>query len=172
MKTNLYMKDMKAKVYIETSVASYLAARISRDLITAGHQQITQAWWDFRRKDFELYVSQLVIKEAGRGDKEAAERRLSILKDIPLLQMNNEVTDLTRKIIFAKIVPEKYAEDAIHIAIAAIHGIDYLLTWNCRHIANAEIRKNISELCVRSAYNMPTICTPEELMGEILCGET
>jgi len=165
------MTFMKSKVYIETSVISYLTARISRDLITAGHQQITQAWWDFRRKEFDLYVSQLVIKEAGRGDKEASEKRLSVLRDIPLLQLNDETSELAQRIISEKIIPEKYAEDSIHIAIAAIHKTDYLLTWNCRHIANAEIRKNISELCTQSGYDMPTICTPEELMGETICGE-
>lgn len=162
---------MKSKVYIETSVISYLTSRISRDLITAGHQQITQEWWGFRRKDFDLYVSQLVIKESGRGDNDASEKRLSVLKDIPLLQLNDEITDLAEEIIFEKIIPEKYAEDSIHIAIATIHKIDYLLTWNCRHIANAELRKNILKLCTRSGYNMPIICTPEELMGEIICGE-
>jgi len=116
-------------------------------MITAGHQQITQEWWDFRRKDFDLYVSQLVIKEAAIGDKRASETRLSVLKDIPLLQFNDEVTDLAQKIISERIMPERYAEDSIHIAITAIHKIDYLLTWNCRHIANAEIRKNILKLC-------------------------
>jgi len=118
-----------------------------------------------------LYVSQLVIKEAARGDKEASEKRLSVLKDIPLLQLNDEITGLAQKIISERIIPEKYAEDSIHIAIAAIHKTDYLLTWNCRHIANAEIRKNISEICTRFGYDIPTICTPQELMGELICGE-
>lgn len=162
---------MKSKVYIETSVIIYLTARISRDIITAAHQQVTQEWWDFRRKDFDLYVSQLVIKEAGRGDKAVSEKRLSILKDIPLLQLNDEITDFAKKIISARIIPEKYAEDSIHIAITTIHNIDYLITWNCRHIANAEIRRNISKLCDQSGYDIPIICTPEELMGEIICGE-
>jgi len=162
----LFEKHNKPKVYIETSVISYLTARLSRDLIIAGHQQITQEWWELRKRDFDLYVSQLVIKEVSRGDEEASKKRLSALQDIPLLQFNDEVTDFAQKIVSEKIMPSRYAEDAIHVAIATIHKIDYLLTWNCNHIANAEIRKNILSLCTRYGYEMPIICTPEELMGE------
>ncbi len=157
---------MKSKVYIETSVISYLTARLSRDLIIAGHQQITQEWWEFRRKNFGLYVSQLVVNEAGRGDREAAEKRLSLLKDVPLLQFNDKIADFAQKIVSDKIIPEKAAEDAIHIAVATIHKMDYLVTWNCSHIANAELRRKISKLGAECGYEMSVICTPEELMGE------
>lgn len=156
---------MKSKVYIETSIISYLTARLSRDLVIAGHQQITQDWWEFRRKNFDLYISQLVVSEAGRGDKEASEKRLSVLRDIPLLQFNDRITVFAQKIVSGKIMPEKAAADAVHIAVATIHKIDYLVTWNCSHIANAELRSRISKLGMECDYEIPVICTPEELMG-------
>jgi hypothetical protein len=156
---------MKPKVYIETSIISYLTARLNRDLVIAGHQQITQDWWEFRRKNFGLYISQLVVNEAGRGDREAAEKRLSVLRDIPLLQFNDTVTGFAQKIVSGKIIPEKAAEDAVHIAVATVHKMDYLVTWNCSHIANAELRRKISEFSTECGYEIPIICTPEELMG-------
>lgn len=157
---------MKPKVYIETSVISYLTARLSRDLIIAGHQQITQEWWESRKADFDLYISQLVIKEASGGDKQAAEKRLLVLENIPLLKFSDEVTRLADMLVSPYGLPTKAAEDAIHIAIATVHKMDYLLTWNCNHIGNAEIRKKISTICSINNYEAPTICTPEELKGE------
>jgi hypothetical protein len=157
---------MKLKVYIETSVISYLTARPSRDLITAAHQQLTIDWWEDRRADFDLYVSQLVIREASAGDENAASRRLEIIKPMPLLELNEEALALARSLLEDGPLPAKASEDALHIAIAAVHGMDFLLTWNCKHIANAEMRGLIEGVCRSKGYEPPITCTPEELLGE------
>ncbi len=157
---------MKPLVYIETSFISYLTACPSRDLIVAAHQQITHEWWESRRTAFQLYASQLVIAEAGKGDENAASKRLKVLKDIELLEFSKEAGELADIFIRRKAVSEKMGNDMIHIAVATVYGADYLLTWNCKHIANAELLKKISKICIGEGYEMPTICTPEELMGE------
>lgn len=156
---------MKPTCYLETSIVSYLTARPSRDLIIAAHQQITHEWWDCRRSSFTIYASQLVLTEAGKGDREAAAKRLHVLDDISLLELKEEAADLAATFVRSKAVPEKVEEDALHIALAAIYGLDYLLTWNCKHIANAEIQRRIQIICADEGYAMPTVCTPEELMG-------
>lgn len=153
------------KVYLETSFLGYLTSRLSRDLIVAGHQQITHEWWDTRRSSFELYTSQRVIDEASAGDEQAAQERLAILKDVPLLDLNEEVALLAEQLLTEGPFPEVAAGDAIHVAVATVHGIDFLLTWNCRHIANAEIARKATPICASKGYDIPRICTPEELMG-------
>ena len=157
---------MRPKLYIETSVISYLVARPSKDLLMAAHQQVTQDWWNQRRAQFDVYVSSLVIQEASQGDAQAAASRLNTLQDIPLLELRNEARDLAEQFIRYKALPKKANEDSLHIAIATIYGLDYLLTWNCKHIANAEIQKRIAKISVEQGYDMPIICTPLELMGE------
>ena len=153
------------KIYIETSVISYLVARMSRDLITAAHQQLTQEWWDSRRANFDLFISQLVIREAGAGDVQMAQRRLEAVGEIRLLDLNDEALALAYELVETGPLPEKAAEDALHIAVATVHGMDYLLTWNCKHIANAEMRSAVESICRAKGYEPPVICTPEELMG-------
>lgn len=155
----------KESVYIETTVVSYLTAWLSRDLIRAAHQQITQEWWHHRRNDFELFVSAFVINEASAGDTEAAEKRLEALADIALLDVNLDVENLAKKLIAHKALPRKAVTDALHIAVAAVHGINYLLSWNCKHIANAEMQRAIEKVCEEQGYKCPKICTPEELLG-------
>ena len=156
---------MKELVYIETTVISYLTAWLSRDLIRAAHQQITLEWWDNRRRDFNIFISEFVISEAGSGDREAAGKRLEVLKGIALLDVNSEVESLAKKLITEKALPTKSATDALHIAVAAVHEINYLLSWNCKHIANAEMQEIIGKVCVENGYKRPMICTPEELLG-------
>ena len=156
---------MNPTVYLETSIVSYLAALPSRDLLTAAHQQITHLWWQTRRSSFGLFVSQLVIDECMGGDAGAAERRLALLAEPSLLDIGPEVTDLARHLASAIPLPPRAATDAFHIAIAARHGIDYLLTWNCAHIANAELRPRIDQACIARGYAPPILCTPEELIG-------
>jgi len=156
---------MKRRVYIETSVISYLAARPSKTILGAAHQQITSAWWE-RRDEFELVVSESVLRECGAGDPDAAQRRLGIVADMPLLLINERALHIAEALVEQGIVPAKAAEDALHIAIATIHGVDYLLTWNCRHIANPEIQRNIAAYLEQLGYFLPFICTPEELLGE------
>jgi hypothetical protein len=154
-------------VYLETSIFGYLTGRPSRDLLVSARQQITERWWHDHRQRFELFVSPVVETEAGRGDPEAAQRRLSAMDGIPQLAVNAAVERLAEQFIQDGALPDVAAEDAIHIALAAVHRIDYLLTWNCRHIDNAEKKPAIRAVCGIVGYPCPEICTPEELMGEL-----
>ncbi len=156
----------KPSVYIETSIVSYLTARLSRDLIMVAHQKITDEWWTNRRSNFELYTSQLVIQEASRGDPKAAGKRLNALQNIALLEFNTDIQEFAMRLLSQQVIPEKAYEDAIHMSTAIIYGVDYLLTWNCRHIANAEIQKAIAKISLQEGYEMPFFCTPEILMGD------
>jgi len=156
---------MKPKAYIETTVVSYLTARPSRDLIMAAHQQLTQERWENRRPDFDLYASQLVIQESSAGDVGMAQQRLEMLDDLPLLEVNPEAISLARTLVEKGPIPEKAAVDALHIAVATVHGMNYLLTWNCKHIANAERQAGVAKICREAGYGPPIICTPEELLG-------
>ena len=157
---------MKARLYLETTIPSYLTSRPSRDLIIAGHQEITREWWEKRRDAFQLYISQLVLDEASAGDPVAARERLKALQDLPLLDITHEAAELASSILASGKIPRKAATDATHIAIAAVHGMDFLVTWNCVHIANATIAKALALICWEHAFDCPVICTPEELMGE------
>ena len=155
---------MKSKVYLETTVISYFTAKPSRDIITAAHQQITQEWWETRRKDFDLFISELVEQEASAGDEDAVQRRLIFLKGLPALQVDQAAIDLARFLVSENGLPEKAIGDAIHVAIATINAMDYLLTWNMRHLAKATIRNSITAICRERGYEPPVICTPEELL--------
>ena len=157
---------MPPRVYVETSVISYLAARPSRDLITAARQQITHEWWRRRRPQFEVFVSQLVLDEARAGDPEAAARRAQLLANLPLVDITPAAVGLARRLIEAVALPQQAAADALHVATAARHGMDYLLTWNAAHIANAEYRPRVERTCRAHGYEPPVLCTPDELMGE------
>lgn len=157
---------MKSRLYLETSIPSYLTSRPSRDLIIAGHQQITREWWEKRRHAFQVYISQLVVDEASAGDPGAARERLIVLQPLPLLDITPQVAELASGILASGIIPRKAATDAAHIAIAALHGMDFLLTWNCAHIANAAIAKTLALICREHECECPVICTPEELTGE------
>jgi len=157
---------MKPKVYLETSVVSYLAARPSRDLIVAANQQITHEWWHTRRARFEVYVSELVVQEARGGDETAAQERLQVLAGLPLLQFNEEVRRLAEALLVGVPLPPKAMADAVHVAFATLNGIDYLLTWNCTHLANATLRSHIERVCREQGYEPPVICTPQELQEE------
>jgi len=156
---------MLFKVYLETTIISYLAARPSKDLITAAHQQLTHEWWQDRREDFDLFSSQLVVQESSAGDVAIAQSRLQLLSAIPLLVVNQACVSLGRALVDRGPIPQKAAVDALHIAIATVHGMDYLLTWNCKHIANAEMQTAVNRICRHDGYEPPVICTPEELLG-------
>lgn len=157
---------MRPTVYVETTIVSYLTARLGRDLVTAAHQQITQEWWAKRRPQFELFVSQFVVQEASIGDAAMAQKRLDELQTIPLLNVNQDVGNLAQRLITDSALPKKAVVDALHIAVATVHGMDYLLTWNCKHIANAEMQSKVAAVCRESGFEPPVICTPEELLGE------
>jgi hypothetical protein len=157
---------VKPRVYIETTVVSYLQAKPSRDVVIAGHQQTTHEWWDTQRASFQLCASQLVILEAGAGDPQAAKERLDILKPMTALATTPDALTLAKELLRAGALPAKAADDALHIAIAATQGVEYLLTWNCRHMANAKMRPLIDSVCTARGFKAPIICTPEELLGE------
>jgi len=156
---------MPQRVYLETSIVSYLAARPSRDLVTAARQQLTHEWWARRRSAFDIYISELVVAEAAAGDPDAAERRAHLLQNLPLLSISEEATGLARTLMQVIGLPPHAGADALHIALAAWHGIDYLLTWNSAHIANAELRPKVERACRERGYEPPVLCTPDELMG-------
>jgi predicted nucleic acid-binding protein len=152
-------------VYIETTVISYLSSRPSRDLLVAAHQQVTYDWWTSRRENFDCFVSQIVIDEVSAGDPEEARKRIEIVDMFPVLEVTGEAELLAKAILGSEAIPSRAVRDAAHIAVAAVHGIDYLLTWNCTHLANAQVIRRISAVCNREGFHMPIICTPEELMG-------
>ena len=154
---------MPDRVYIETTVVSYLTARPSRDLIIAAHQQITHDWWETRRTSYELCVSELVLDEAGAGDAQAAQERLIVLQPLLVVETTTEAFELAEALLRAGALPSQAADDALHIAIAATKAIPYLLTWNCRHLANATMRPVIEAVCLAKGLKAPIICTPEEL---------
>ena len=156
---------MSAKVYIETSVVSYLAAQPSRDLIVAAQQQLSHAWWRSRRTYYDLFVSELGLEESGRRDPEAAARRLAFVSDLPLLAITEGAIRLAEVFLTNQLLPQKAGADALHIAIATVHKMDYLLTWNCRHIANAEIQRELRRVTEEQGVELPILCTPNELMG-------
>ena len=145
---------------------SYLTARPSRDLVVAAHQELTAEWWASPRLRFDLYISELVLLEASKGDPVASARRMEALAGIPLLPIDDAVQELARWFVDRLIVPEKVVEDALHVAVAASQGMDFLLTWNCRHIANAEVIDKLEAVCLEFGFLLPTLCTPEQLMGD------
>jgi predicted nucleic acid-binding protein len=157
---------MKPRVYVETTVIGYLTSWPSGDLIVAGRQKITRDWWPYALQSFDLLSSEVVHREARAGDPQAVQDRLESLKHVPVLGISQEADDLARALIVEGAVPATEPEDALHIALAAVNGVEYLVTWNFKHIANAAVRSKIEKVCVREGYEPPIICTPEEL-GEL-----
>ena len=155
---------MAERVYFETTIVSYLVARPNRDVVIAGHQQVTHEWWATRRGSYELCISQLVLGEAAAGDEAAARERLAVLQPMTVLETTAAALALASELIRAGALPAKAADDALHIAVAATHAIPFLLTWNCRHLANATMRPIIESVCAEMGYKAPIICTPEELL--------
>lgn len=154
---------VREKVYLETSVISYLTARPSRDVVKLAKQQLTREWWKICRKHFDLFVSRPVVNEISDGDVEAARLRLESVAGLPELAATDEVDTLYGKLLSANIVPKKAPLDALHIAMAAVHGMNFLLTWNCTHINNATNKPKIAEIIERAGYTEVIMATPEEL---------
>ena len=155
---------MKESVYLETTVISYFTSRPSRDIIALARQEITREWWPKSINRFDIFISEVVIEEARTGDPEAARKRMEELKDFPHLELNDDVEKLTQLYMEKLDIPEKSFRDAAHLAVASVHGIDYLVTWNCTHLANGEIIKKLMKLNAAFSIHTPIICTPEELM--------
>lgn len=156
----------KPSVYVETSIVSYLTARPSRDLIVAAQQTITREWWQNAPARLVLVASELVFTEAAAGDADAARARLKALEMVTRLDTTEEATTLTRRLLELGAFPREAAADAAHVGIAATNRVDYLLSWNLRHIANAAVRSRIERACRKAGYEPPVICTPNELMEE------
>jgi len=157
---------MKRKIYVETSIISYLTARPSKEIIGAARQQLTSTWWAYRH-DYELLISQSVWQECAAGDPVAAQRRLAALAGMTMLTVTEDMVNMAEGLTASNIVPAKAFEDALHIAISTVHRIDFLLTWNCRHIANPIIQEKIATYLEQRGLFLPIICTPEELLGGI-----
>ena len=156
---------MKPKVYLETTIPSLLTAWPSRDVLIAGQQQATRDWWNERRGRYQIFVSGLVLAESRRGDASAAKARDEVLAACRVLEYTEAAQLLARKILSSRLLPAKAAVDAAHITVAAVHEMDFLLTWNCRHIANAAIVDDVRAVIAGAGYAPPVICTPYELMG-------
>jgi hypothetical protein len=155
---------MKRSAYLETTVIGYLAMRSSRDVRVAANQLSTREWWDDRRPDFDIFVSQFVLDECDQGDPTAVAERRIYLNNIPVLDMNDDVEALADVISTELQIPPKARIDAFHISVAAVHGIQFLLTWNCKHIANPENRPKIERACRNRGIEPPLICTPFDLL--------
>ncbi|HZF01945.1 MAG TPA: type II toxin-antitoxin system VapC family toxin [Methylomirabilota bacterium] len=152
------------RIYIESTIPSYLVARPARDLIQAARQQLTKDWWEHNRATHELFTSQVVLDEISVGELAMAQFRLESLQTIPLLPVTDGVKELARKILESGLLPATADRDAVHIALASAYNLDILLSWNCRHIANAAIQSRLRRLVESADFELPVICTPEELM--------
>jgi predicted nucleic acid-binding protein len=150
--------------YIETTIPSYYVARPSMNVIQASRQASTRAWWDGGRSGFDLFTSQEVLQEARLGDVDMAGRRLELLSALPKLELSEEVGLLARKLIQAGLVPEKAASDAVHIAVASVHEMNYIVTWNFKHIANPYTRDRLRMVVSEAGFHLPVMCSPEELI--------
>lgn len=156
---------MKPKLYLETSVVSYLAARPSKDRILAGQQASTHRWWKEKRHGFEIFVSKLVWQEASQGDSTAVKRRLKIIRPFRWLQTTAPVVKLAQALVARKAVPPNASEDAVHIALSAVYGMAFLLTWNFTHINNAATEELVREVCRSHGFHCPVICAPDQLLS-------
>jgi hypothetical protein len=157
---------VKKRVYIETTIVSYLTAKPSPILVIAAHQQVTREWWADRRREYACYVSEFVVREAGKGDPEAAKDRLAALASLPMLRVEQDAVVLAEELVAEGLLPEKAGTDALHLSMASVHEMHVLLTWNCRHLANAAILGEIGRFVRIKGYDLPIVCTPDELMGD------
>ncbi len=155
---------MKPSVYLETTIVSYLVGRLNRDLTVAAHQEVTRRWWSERRSDYDLVTSIVVLDEARKGDPALAAERLALLEGIVLLDVTSAAFALSQRLVTQHALPSKAEIDALHIAVAAFHGIGFLTTWNCRHIANAIVLPSVYSLCRQAGYEPPIVCTPMYLV--------
>lgn len=151
-------------VYLETSFISYLVSKPSRDLFTAAAQQLSGIWWSERRTYYDRFISEIVINEISLGDTIEAGKRMEITENITVLKINNTVRVLTKLFLQTRILPNKAIQDAIHISIATAYNLDYILTWNFKHMANVHTIKSLNKACSDNGYKLPLICTPAELM--------
>ncbi|MBI4028085.1 MAG: type II toxin-antitoxin system VapC family toxin [Verrucomicrobia bacterium] len=155
------------RIYIESTIPSYVVARPARDLLQAARQQLTKDWWDLKREKHELFTSQVVLDEITSGEAAMARQRLDVMAQITLLDLTDEANSLTKDILGSGLLPADADRDAAHIALATVHEMDVLLSWNCRHIANAAIQSRLRRVAEKSGFALPVLCTPDELSGEL-----
>ena len=155
------------RIYIESTIPSYVVARPARDLLQAARQQLTKDWWDLKRAKHELFTSQVVLDEITDGEAAMAQQRLDVMAQIKLLDLTDEANALTKDILASGLLPADADRDAAHIALATVHEMDILLSWNCRHIANAAIQARLRRVAEKSGFTLPVLCTPDELTGEL-----
>jgi predicted nucleic acid-binding protein len=155
---------MKKRVYVETTVVSYLTARPSRDIIVAGHQEATRDLWPRLVDKHETYISAMVYEEAAKGDTEQARVRLEAIEPFPMLDIDDEARALAEKIVAGRGIPAEHPEDALHIAVAAVNGIEVVITWNFAHLNNPFTRRVVRQIVEKEGYVCPEICSPEELL--------
>ena len=160
------MAEAKKKVYVETSVVSYLTAKPSHDLIKNARQLATQDWWQVAPNDLDLFSSPLVEREASKGDVEAASKRISALEGVVRIPVTEEMLSLAERLLDATAVPRTSFDDAVHIAVAAVSGMDFLVSWNCKHIANPVTKPLIRKTLEKLGFNYPEICTPLDMKGD------
>lgn len=160
------MNPSRPALYLETTIPSYLVARPSNDIITLGHRQITREWWNSRIQDYEVFVSEVVFDEISRGDAEAAKRRLELIGRFSTLRVTDGAAQLAHKYLSQLPLPRSALADALHLALASIHGMEYLVTWNCRHIAKGSVIRLLPSINAEYGLSAPAICTPEELLYE------
>jgi hypothetical protein len=153
------------RIYIESTIPSYVVARPARDLLQAARQQLTRDWWDLKREKHDLFASQIVLDEIAGGDAEIARQRLELVSQIQLLDLTDDANALAKDILRSGVLPPEADRDAAHIALATVHEMDILLSWNCRHIANAANQPRLRKLADAAGFTLPVICTPEELLG-------
>jgi hypothetical protein len=152
------------RIYIESTIPSYVVARPARDLLQAARQQLTRDWWEWKRSEHELFTSQIVLDEISSGERAMSEERLRLVSDVVLLDLTEDARALTKTVIISGLLPAHADRDAAHIALATVHRMDMLLTWNCRHIANAAIGARLRKLAESAGFELPVICTPEEML--------
>ncbi len=155
------------RIYIESTIPGYIVNRPARDLLQAARQRLTQDWWNLASHRHRLYTSQLVRDEVGKGELEMARKRLELIVKVPSLESTEAAQELAREILASRLLPARADSDAAHIALATVHRIEVILTWNCRHIANPVIADRLRYLALKSGYALPTICTPMEISGEL-----
>jgi PIN domain len=156
---------MKPRVYLETSVISYLVGWLNqRSILVAHNQEFTREWWSDSRHRYELFSSAVAVNEARRGNAPLANERLGFLSEATMLDITDAATSLAKTLLRRTRIPAKAEVDALHVAVAAVHGMDYLLSWNCKHIVNGNILPQVYAVCRSSGYEPPLICTPSELL--------
>lgn len=158
-------RTTRETVYIETTIPSYLAARTSRDIVVAGHQQLTHDWWQDHKARYDLFISEAVVQEAAKGDSVAAERRMEYIASLPVLPVSREIMALAEQYLALLFIPPKAALDAVHLACCVKHKMDFMMTWNCKHLAHGSVIKRLNEYNMEHRLFLPTIVTPDELMG-------